>query len=409
MPMLESLLFGSLISSIDPVATLSILSGVGISETDTLYTLIFGEALLNDGAAVVLFDTLLHSLAKSSAVDGAMVSETLLTFVRCSIGAIAIGIGCGMACTIYFWALAKRHSPVWETAIFFCFALMPFYLSDGAGMSGIISIMTMGFFLDYFVVGGSQSADAQWMPYMSLQSQDDGSIFAVARAFTGAGHLSSMSRHHVGFVAEVIASLMETAIFAYLGLFLFNDEHLWDIRIKATAVFSCIVSRAVMIILLSAVINLFVWFDLENKLISLCFPNAMREDDSSDSTGSRGKVYLSRNTQQVLLLAGVRGAVSFALVENIPVYDAVRTRGSLYKPELKSMTAASILVTVFVFGPLTYYLVKKDQEEGNLGNGQMLSERLLSDPLNSDDEHYSGPSDLELSTTPPASEIHGKD
>lgn len=58
LPLLDSLVFGALISSVDPVATLSILSGVGVSQTDTLYTLIFGESLLNDGVAIVLFDTL---------------------------------------------------------------------------------------------------------------------------------------------------------------------------------------------------------------------------------------------------------------------------------------------------------------------------------------------------------------
>jgi NhaP-type Na+/H+ or K+/H+ antiporter len=65
LPLLDSLVFGSLISSVDPVATLSILSGVGVSQTDTLYTLIFGESLLNDGVAIVLFDTLTSHLGEN--------------------------------------------------------------------------------------------------------------------------------------------------------------------------------------------------------------------------------------------------------------------------------------------------------------------------------------------------------
>lgn len=53
LPLIDSLVFGSLISSIDPVATLGILSSVGVSRSDTLYILIFGESLLNDGGKYV--------------------------------------------------------------------------------------------------------------------------------------------------------------------------------------------------------------------------------------------------------------------------------------------------------------------------------------------------------------------
>jgi NhaP-type Na+/H+ or K+/H+ antiporter len=54
----EALTFGALISSIDPIAVLSVLSNMGMTDTDTIYVLIFGESLLNDGVAIVLFETL---------------------------------------------------------------------------------------------------------------------------------------------------------------------------------------------------------------------------------------------------------------------------------------------------------------------------------------------------------------
>lgn len=71
LPLLDSLVFGALISSIDPVGTLSILAQVGVSQTDTLYTLIGGESLLNDGVAIVLFDTLKSYLGDSPDLDAA--------------------------------------------------------------------------------------------------------------------------------------------------------------------------------------------------------------------------------------------------------------------------------------------------------------------------------------------------
>jgi NhaP-type Na+/H+ or K+/H+ antiporter len=57
-PYVEALTFGALISSIDPIAVLSVLSNMGMTDTDTIYVLIFGESLLNDGVAIVLFETL---------------------------------------------------------------------------------------------------------------------------------------------------------------------------------------------------------------------------------------------------------------------------------------------------------------------------------------------------------------
>lgn len=418
LPLLDSLIFGSLISSIDPVATLGILSSVGVSKTDTLYTLIFGESLLNDGVAIVLFDTMAKHLGDNAVVDKALMHEVAIGFFEVTFVSLGIGIACGTLCTVYFWALRRKQTAVVETALFFAFALIPFYIADGLGYSGntnntesivssshdtlsprwrfpgILAIMAMGFFADYFVIGGSQSDEAQWMTFMERQHESlrppDGRTrwYHVYRAFKGTGHLSSRSRHHVGFVAEVIASIMEMSIFAYLGIFLFNDKNFLNLSLNSTAIFGCVVSRAAMVALFSLVINVFVCLDVERRVGGLFFPQPAsfhrRLDSAEDeSIGSTAHVYLDRRTQQIMLLAGVRGAVSFALVENIPVYDVVRKTGSQFKPQLKAMTSSSILFTVFVFGALTYFLVKGERDRNLHG---ALARHLLDDePLDSDD------------------------
>ena len=57
----ESLQFGAMISATDPVASLSVLSSMGQLTDKDLFSLIFGEAILNDAVAIVLFTGDLHA------------------------------------------------------------------------------------------------------------------------------------------------------------------------------------------------------------------------------------------------------------------------------------------------------------------------------------------------------------
>ncbi|KAL7544368.1 hypothetical protein ACHAWF_010570 [Thalassiosira exigua] len=54
---MEALLFGALISAVDPVATLSIMGSPELECNSLLYSLVFGESVLNDAVAIVLFRT----------------------------------------------------------------------------------------------------------------------------------------------------------------------------------------------------------------------------------------------------------------------------------------------------------------------------------------------------------------
>ena len=53
---LEALIFGSLISATDPVTVLAIFGTQGADRD--LYSLVFGESVLNDAVAIVLYQTL---------------------------------------------------------------------------------------------------------------------------------------------------------------------------------------------------------------------------------------------------------------------------------------------------------------------------------------------------------------
>jgi NhaP-type Na+/H+ or K+/H+ antiporter len=406
---------------------LGILSSAGVSHRDTLYTLVFGESLLNDGVSIVLFDSLVRHMGSEKVVDKATVHDTLWHFTIVTVGSILIGLLCGSLATLYFWMLHKMHSAVTEVGLFFAWAFIPYYMADGAGLSGIISIMVMGFVMDYYIVGGHMSEEGEWMEYIAMSSTHDEHgihhsnhhpvepyMERIARtcrkAFSGRGLLLSKSRHHVGFVAEVISSLMETAIFAYLGLFLFNDR-VWDFGATLAGLFACVSSRAVMVLVLSLIVNACIWMDVEALLVRLWrsfrsasrvsryttsgIGSSLRDDDSIDSDT---KLYLDVKTQLILFSAGVRGAVSYALVQNIPVYDSVTETGSHYKAQLRSMTSCAIVILMFSLGALTYFSVKSDAST-NSGRRTEQTRRLLSFGLTSEPGTPNGDDESEYDHT----------
>ena len=87
-PFVESLTFGALISSIDPIAVLSVLNSMGMDDTDAIYVLIFGESLLNDGVAIVLFQTLVHFLDDALVIDGHAAWAAACHFVVVGVGSL---------------------------------------------------------------------------------------------------------------------------------------------------------------------------------------------------------------------------------------------------------------------------------------------------------------------------------
>jgi NhaP-type Na+/H+ or K+/H+ antiporter len=452
-PLLDSLLYGSLISSVDPVATLSILGSMGIATDHILYVVVFGESILNDGVAIALFDSLKMHLEKNGSGDGVsnlrsiststrnllagvdsqLAKESIKYFFKICLGSISIGLLIGVLCTVYFWLLRGKQSPVMEVGSFFCFAFMAYYSSDSIGCSGIVSIMTSGFIMDIYVrgyklserdeeyeLGRSLSDEAGGAGAMSgeigdrsvddVQNELAGGLSTTGPRccwdnqctfrsfitdckimFSGVGHMSHRAKVHVGFVADVLANLMETSIFAYLGLFLFSNNKWDDIPLALIGILSCVLSRVVMIGVTSFIVNGGIM--LNNYLCHYCkkmswsighrfrnnnddtpMPIELQQQptlfNNGNSNNDNDNIYIDRNMQLVLLYSGVRGAVSLALAENIPLYDAVTKNGSEFKPALKAMTSSSIAFTVFFFGASTYFTLKKQRERINQPNNE---------------------------------------
>jgi NhaP-type Na+/H+ or K+/H+ antiporter len=351
-PFVEALTFGALISSIDPIAVLSVLSNMGMTDTDTIYVVIFGESLLNDGVAIVLFETLIHFLDENLVIDGEAIFAASVHFVVVAFGSLLVGVGSGMMATVYYWLFHGCQTALVEVLMFFCWALLPYYVCDGIGWSGIVCAVATGFVMDIYVVGEKTEVLADDSGHSRSDQEKDSKLEKERYGiFSTEGHLSEESRTHIGFVTQMIATVMETAIFAYLGLFLFSHRYHWNVFHTVIAIIALCVSRAIMIPALSLLANAIT--RIQQTRAACRNRGAPRRAIPNAPAG----VVIDRKMQIVLWFAGLRGAVSFALVERLSLYDSTTGEGTRLKPELKAMTSASILFSVF--GGSTYYVMEK--------------------------------------------------
>ncbi|KAL7505383.1 hypothetical protein ACHAXN_002876 [Cyclotella atomus] len=453
--LLDALVFGSLISSIDPVAILSVLTSLNMSETDTIYILVFGESLLNDGVAITLFKSLLEHYHKSAtSLDDILGS--VADFLIIAFGSCAIGLSCGVACLCYFHLNSSILHPVMEVASFFLWAVIPYWMAEAFEWSGIVAIVCMGFFMDIYLRPGwdpeeilreerqhliyaAESHHRAADDYHNMDDESDPRKFRfrgtaidiprptmsrtqsrsmkdceprassldvhlgisdeldpdasdnVSRAGTSMTatpnvkailmkketvRLSREADEHVRFVAHILSQMSENAIFAYLGLFLFSSKYEWDAILCSIGITSCILSRAIMVLTCSW----FIWYMHVIRQRAGCekrrvhryvddttpTPKGSNSDESDEEKVDPNKTPISKSAralsnakvQVVLILAGLRGAVSLALVETIPIYNGVTGVGSKSKPLLKAMTSSAIIFTIFVLGGGAFYILK---------------------------------------------------
>jgi solute carrier family 9 (sodium/hydrogen exchanger), member 8 len=109
---LEALLFGALISAVDPVATLSILGNPELNLDPLLYSIVFGESVLNDAVAIVLFNTFLKFYESQSELTSAAMAGLMVEFVVISLGSVACGVVTGWVVTG-----SSKSFGIWSDAV----------------------------------------------------------------------------------------------------------------------------------------------------------------------------------------------------------------------------------------------------------------------------------------------------
>jgi CPA1 family monovalent cation:H+ antiporter len=144
-PLIYCLLFGALISPTDPIAILALLERAKVPKG--LETRIVGESLFNDGAAIVLFLTI---LGIAVAGDSFSLSTTATRFVGEVAGALVYGAVAGYG---GYWLLKGVESYPVEIMITLALATAGYALAELIHVSAPISVVLMGLII------GNKGAD----------------------------------------------------------------------------------------------------------------------------------------------------------------------------------------------------------------------------------------------------------
>lgn len=228
---LECLLFGAVISATDPVATLAMLGSKEVNADPLLYSLVFGESVLNDAVAIVLYKTFDNALPSTSDPDAKTtfsvwdLFKALLTFIGVSLGSLCVGIGIALACSFIFKRVDFSRMPIYEFTLVTLFAFLSYFMAETMYLSGIMAIFFCSVCLAHY-------------NYYNISTN--------AQIATQEGFKS-------------IAQICETFVFAYLGitagLSISTSHLLWSFGMIILTIIACPIARAVNVFPICAIAN----------------------------------------------------------------------------------------------------------------------------------------------------------
>ncbi|CAL1539369.1 unnamed protein product [Lymnaea stagnalis] len=253
----ESFAFGSLISAVDPVATLAIFQALDVDPI--LYMLVFGESMLNDAVSIVLTTTLLEFASPSAVITSGTAAffQAVGRFCLMFFASAAIGVAFGLVSAMLTKFLNLQKTPSLEVGMVFCFSYLPYALAEGIHLSGIMAILFCGIVMSH---------------YTHL-------------------NLSPVSQITVQQTFRSIAFIAETCVFAYLGLAIFSFKVFVKPAFTIWSIVLILIGRAFNIFPLSFLMNFF----REHKI--------------------------TRKNQFIMWFSGLRGAVAFALSLHMELKD----------------------------------------------------------------------------------------
>ncbi|KAG8908231.1 monovalent cation:H+ antiporter, CPA1 (nhx1) [Tulasnella sp. 403] len=250
--LIECLIFGSTLSATDPVTILAIFNQYKVDPK--LYSVIFGESILNDAVSIIMYETLSQFHGTEIYISSLFHGTGIFLFSFCS--SLALGVSFGLGCSLVLKHSSLNLYPGIESCLVALVAYTSYFFSNSMHMSGIVSLLFCGVTLKHYA-------------YHTM---------------------SRRTQRTTKYMFSVLAQLSENFIFIYLGLNLFTQEMQFKpLLILVTTVVVC-ATRYAAVFPLSELINFF----------------------HRTAQGKRGEA-LPHSYQMMLFWAGLRGAVGVAL------------------------------------------------------------------------------------------------
>ncbi|KAG6041544.1 hypothetical protein E4U41_003704, partial [Claviceps citrina] len=292
MSFVDAISVGATLSATDPVTILAIFNTYKVDPK--LYTIIFGESILNDAIAIVIFETAQKYNKGEAASSYGILSffEATGIFLLVFFTSLLIGVvvGVGTALLLKFTYL-RRYTKI-ESCLVFLIAYATYFFSHGIHLSGIVSLLFCGITLKHYA-------------YFNM---------------------SRRTQLTTKFIFQVISQLSENFIFIYLGLALFTDNALsFEPPLIIVTILAVCAARWVAVFPLSRAINWFIRYRARRRGLEV---------------GDE----LPYNYQAMLYWAGLRGAVGVALA-------ALLTGENAYP--LRATVLVVVVLTVIIFGGTT--------------------------------------------------------
>ena len=357
---LDSFLFGALISATDPVATLSIMGAVNADPL--VYTLVFGESVLNDAVAIVLV-RILSSMGRVGFSDPSAYVIGIGQFFGVSLGSLAVGLLVSAVSALLLKRFDMRHHPSLELSLVLLFGYSAYTTAEAAGCSGILALFSTGVLAGHYHVHSLSDAarEACGVTLKAFAHLSETAVFAYMGvdlfAITGAGLDAYYHAHHhvtnatgASGASDALAADPELALPDIEAPDLFLGEPIHSPRVGWFCVYALLVVLLARVLVVLPLCILANWFRSRRR-------------------------QLSRRAMAMLIFSGLRGAIAFALAHNIE---------SEHQTTIAAATTTVVLFTTFVLGGLTRSVIRLLKMEANELEGGDHRSILANDEQRSD-------------------------